>query len=305
MAELLPNPGTTRDTALLAPGGAPPLPPLVGTGSLRAQRLSRELRLWIPAGVLIVMLAACFLLPLVVTLPSPTNGNILDASDPLFSPGHWLGTDTVGVDTFSQLVYGGRLAFEVSVAVTAIGLVIGSLLGIPAGYFGGWLDAVLSRLTDILIAFPALVLALVIAEALGGSELHEIWALSVFSIPGLARVTRGATLVVREQPYLTAARLSGTSGWKVIIRHVIPNIWPGIATFSLLGAAVVMILQGALDYLGYGMPPPTATWGYMIFQGSSVLSAQPQYVVVPAVVLLIAVAALNLLGDALRERWGV
>jgi peptide/nickel transport system permease protein len=304
MAALFPR-QAQPDTALLAPGGAPSLPSLISGRSIRAQRLGRVLRLWVPAGVLILMLAMCFLLPLVVTLPSPTNGNILDASDPLFSPGHWLGTNTVGVDTFSQIVYGGQIAFEVSVAVTAIGLVLGSLLGIPAGYFGGWLDAVLSRVTDILIAFPALVLALVIAEALGPSELHEILALSVFSIPGLARVTRGATLAVRGLPYMTAARLAGTRGWKVIVKHVIPNILPGIVTFSLLGIAVTMILEGALDYLGYGVPPPTATWGYMIFSGSSVLSAQPQYVVVPAIALLIAVAALNLVGDALRERWGV
>jgi peptide/nickel transport system permease protein len=293
------------DTALLAPGGAPPLPSLISDRSIRAQRLGRALRLWVPAGVVVVLLVVCFLLPLVISLPSSTNGNILTSNEPLFSPGHWLGTNTVGVDTFSQIVYGGQIAFEVSVAVTVIGLVIGSLLGITAGYFGGWLDAVLSRVTDILIAFPALVLALVVAEALGPSELHEILALSVFSIPGLARVTRGATLVVRDLPYMTAARLAGTPGWKVIGKHVLPNIVPGIVTFSLLGVAVTMILEGALDYLGYGVPPPTATWGGMIFSGSSVLSAQPQYVLVPSIVLLIAVAALNLLGDALRERWGV
>jgi peptide/nickel transport system permease protein len=293
------------DTAFLAPGGAPPLPSLISDRSIRAQRVGRALRLWVPAGVVILLLVVCFVLPLVVTLPSPTNGNILDASDPLFSPGHWLGTNEVGVDTFSQVVYGGQIAFEVSISVTVIGLIIGSVIGIAAGYFGGWADAVLSRVTDVLIAFPALVLALVISEALGASELHEILALSVFSIPGLARVTRGATLVVRDLPYMTAARLAGTRGWKVILRHVIPNIVPGIVTFSLLGVAVTMVLEGALDYLGYGVPPPTATWGYMIFQGSTVLSAQPQYVLVPAIVLLIAVASLNMLGDALRERWGV
>jgi peptide/nickel transport system permease protein len=296
---------TQPDTAFLAPGGAPPLPSLISDRSIRVQRLARALRLWVPAGVVILLLVVCFLLPLVVTLPSPTNGNILDASDPLFSPGHWLGTNEVGVDTFSQLVYGGQIAFEVSISVTLIGLIIGSVIGIAAGYFGSWADAALSRVTDVLIAFPALVLALVISEALGASELHEILALSVFSIPGLARVTRGATLVVRDLPYMTAARLAGTPGWKVIAKHVIPNIAPGIVTFSLLGVAVTMVLEGALDYLGYGVPPPTATWGYMIFQGSTVLSAQPQYVLVPAIVLLIAVAALNMLGDALRERWGV
>ena len=109
-----------------------------------------------------------------MALPSPTNGNILDASDPPFTPGHLLGTDTVGVDIFSQIVYGGQVSFEIAGAVTAIGIVIGGAIGVTAGYFGGWTDAVLSRVLDILLAFPALVLALAIADGLGPSEVHVI-----------------------------------------------------------------------------------------------------------------------------------
>lgn len=299
MAARLPEP------ALLAPGGAPPLPSLVSARSIRMQRLGRALRLWVPAGIVIALLALCFVLPLVVTLPSPTNGDILAASDPLFTPGHWLGTTPVGVDTFSQVVYGGQVAFEVSFAVTAVGLVVGGGIGIIAGYFGGWADAVLSRVLDILIAFPALILALVIAEALGASEIHEIWALSVFAIPATGRIVRGATVVQRDLPYMTAARLSGTRGWRVVLRHAVPNIMAPIVTFSVLGIGVIIILEGALDYLGYGIPLPSASWGSMIASGQNVLSAQPQYVLVPSVVLLIAVAAFNMLADALRERWGV
>ena len=182
------------DTALLAAGTAPPLPSLVNSRQLRSQHLGRTLRLWIPAGFLILVLAMCFLWPLVYTLPSPTNGNIIQAQEPPFSPGHWLGTDQVGVDIFSQIVYGGRVAFEVAISVTLIGMAIGSLIGIAAGYFGGTVDAVLSRVLDVLIAFPALVLALVIAQGLGPSEWHVILALAVFSIPAFGRVTRGATL---------------------------------------------------------------------------------------------------------------
>jgi peptide/nickel transport system permease protein len=253
---------------------------------------------------MLLVLVTCFLLPLVTALPSPTNGNILDAGEPPLSPGHWLGTDPVGVDVFSQLVYGGQVAFEIGLAVTGIGSVVGSLLGVTAGYFGGWVDAILSRVLDILIAFPALVLALAIAEGLGPSEVHLIWALSVFSIPAFGRLARGATLVVRDLPFMVAARLAGTRGRGVITRHVLPNIMPGIVTFSLLGIGVVIILEGALDYLGYGIPPPTASWGAMIANGQTVLTAQPEYVLIPSIVLVIVVAALNLLGDALRERWG-
>lgn len=292
------------DVTLASPT-PPPLPSLVNARQLRTQRLGRALRLWIPAGVLILLLALCFLWPLVYKLPSPTNGNILYNQEPPFSPGHLLGTDVQGVDIFSQLVFGGRVAFEISVAVTLIGMAIGCTLGVIAGYAGGWIDAVISRVLDVLIAFPALVLALVIAQGLGPSEIHVIWALSVFSIPALGRVARGATLTVRGLPFMVAARLAGTRGWRIIARHILPNIMPGIVTFSLLGIGVIIILEGALDFLGYGIAAPNASWGSMIANGQQVMTAQPEYVLIPSIALLITVVALNMLGDALRERWGV
>jgi peptide/nickel transport system permease protein len=282
----------------------PPLPSLINAGRLRRQRLGRALRLWVPAGVLILILAFCFLLPLVVTLPSSTTGNIIYNNEPPFSPGHLLGTDVEGVDVFAQLVYGGQVAFEVGLSVTAIGIAIGGTLGVVASYFGGWVDAVISRVLDILIAFPALVLALVIAEGLGPSKTHVIWALSVFGIPAVGRITRGATLTIRGLPFMVAARLAGTRGWRIITRHVVPNIAPTIVTFSLLGLGVVIILEGALDFLGYGIPKPTPSWGNMIANGQQILSVQPEYVLIPSIALLITVASLNMLGDALRERWG-
>jgi peptide/nickel transport system permease protein len=295
-----PFPNTTLATPV-----PPPLPSLINARRLRAQRLGRALRLWVPAGVLILLLAVCFLLPLVVTLPSPTNGNIIVNNEPPFSPGHWLGTNVQGVDIFSQLVYGGQVAIEISLAVTVLGMAIGGTLGIVAAYFGGWVDAVISRLLDILLAFPVLVLALVIAEGLGPSERNVIAALSAFSIPAFGRIARGATLTIRGLPYMTAARLCGTRAWRIIARHILPNIMPGIVTFSLLGIGVVIILEGALDFLGYGIPAPEASWGSMIASGQQVLTAQPEYVLIPSIVLLITVVALNTLGDALRERWGV
>jgi peptide/nickel transport system permease protein len=282
----------------------PPLPSLVNARTLRSQRLGRALRLWVPVGVLILILAICFLLPLVVTLPSPTKGNIIYNNLPPFSPGHILGTDVQGVDIFSQLVYGGQVAFEVGISVTVIGIAIGGTLGVIAAYFGGWVDAVISRVFDILIAFPALVLALVIAEGLGPTEMHVIWALAVFGIPAVGRVARGATLTIRGLPFMTAARLAGTRRWRIIARHVVPNIMPNIVTFSLLGLGIIIILEGALDFLGYGIQRPTPSWGNMIANGQQILSVQPEYVLIPSIALLITVAALNMLGDAVRERWG-
>jgi peptide/nickel transport system permease protein len=285
--------------------GAPLLPPLVSTRQLRNQRLSRALRLWVPAGFLILLAGMCFLLPIIVTIPPPTGGSILDANAPLFSPGHILGADPVGNDVFSRICYGGRVAFEVSLAVTGIGLAGGCLLGVTAGYFGGWADTILSRILDVMIAFPAIVLAIAIAEGLQPSEFHTILALLVFAVPAIGRVSRGATIAVRELPFMLAARLSGTSGWRVMIRHVVPNIVPPIATFSLLGIGVIIIIEGALDFLGYGIQPPAPSWGNMIAQGQTVMDVQPQFVLVPSLFLLVMVMAVNTMADALRERWGV
>jgi len=300
MAAQLPDMTTT-----LAPGTAPPLPSLVSARHLRNQRVGRALRLWVPAVILIALFFLCFIWPYVYTIPSGTVGSILAAQEPPFSPGHWLGTDPVGVDVFAMLVYGGQVAFEVGFAVTAIGMVIGGLIGLAAGYFGGWTDTILSRIIDVLIAFPALVLALAVAEVLQPSELHLIWALSVFSVPAFARVTRGSTLVVRQLPFIQAARLSGTRSWRIILKHVLPNVIPGIISFSLIGVGIVVILEGALDFLGLGIQQPKPSWGAMIARGQTVLTATPEYVLIPSIVLLIFVMALNLLGDALRERWGV
>jgi len=263
------------------------------------------LRIWLPAGFLIVLFCACFFWPLVYPVPPPVGGSVLDAGLPPLSPGHIFGTDPVGNDIFSRILYGGRVSFEVGFAVTAIGLVIGGLLGVAAGYWGGFLDGSVMRLLDVLIAFPALVLALAIAEGLGPSEIHVIWALAIFSIPAFGRIARSATLTLRGQTFMLAARLSGTSRRRIIVRHVIPNIMPQLLTFSLLGIGVVMILEGALSFLGLGIPLPEASWGSMIAQGQQTLSASPYLVLIPSAFLFATVVALNLLGDALRERWGV
>jgi peptide/nickel transport system permease protein len=291
--------------ATLTAGAQRPLPSLVSAGRLRSQRIARALRLWVPAGLLILMLFFCFVWPYVYSIPPGDSGSILAAGLPPFSPGHWLGTDPNGVDISSMLIYGGQVSFEISLAVTAIGLIIGGIIGIAAGYFGGWVDAVLSRVLDVLIAFPALVLVLAVAEVLQPSEAHLIWALSAFSIPAFGRLTRGATLTVRTLPFITAARLTGTGNWKIIFKHVLPNVIPSIVTFSLLGVGIIVILEGAVDFLGLGIQIPQPSLGEMIAKGQTVLTAQPEYILIPSIVLLIFVMSLNLLGDALRERWGV
>jgi len=271
----------------------------------RTRGALRTLEITIPAAVLLVLLFFCFIWPLVYPVPSPVNGSVLNASLPLWSPGHILGTDTVGDDVMSRILYGGRVSFEVAFAVQAIGLVIGGLAGVIAGYVGGAVEAVAMRVLDVFIAFPSLVLVLAIADSLGLSEMHVIWALAAFSIPAFARVARAATLRLRDQPFVVAARLASARTWRILFGHIVPNILPQLVTFSLLGAGVVMILEGALDFLGYGIPPPAPSWGNMISTGQQVLSISPRYVIVPSIFLIVTVVSLNLMGDGLRARWGV
>jgi peptide/nickel transport system permease protein len=259
----------------------------------------------IPGAILVVLLFFCFVWPAVYPVPKPVGGSLLTTNAPLWSPGHILGTDTVGDDVMSRILYGGRVSFEVAAAVQAIGLVIGGLIGIVAAYRGGWVESVLMRILDVFIAFPSLVLAIAIADSLGPSETHVIWALSVFSIPAFGRVARAATLRLRDQPFIIAARLAGTRTWRIVFGHLVPNIMPQMITFTLLGAAITVILEGALDFLGYGIPPPAASWGNMIAAGQSFISVYPRYVLVPSFFLLVTVVSLNMLGDGLRSRWGV
>jgi peptide/nickel transport system permease protein len=270
----------------------------------RTRGLMRSLEIVIPAAVLLVLLFFCFIWPLVYPVPSPVNGSVLDANLPLWSPGHILGTDTVGDDVMSRILYGGRVSFEVAAAVQAIGLVIGGLAGVVAGYRGGLVEATTMRVLDVFIAFPSLVLVLAIADSLGLSEMHVIWALSAFSIPAFARVARAATLRLRDQPFVVAARLSSVRTWRILSGHIVPNLLPQMVTFSLLGAGVVMILEGALDFLGYGIPPPAPSWGNMIAAGQNVMSIYPRFVIVPSIFLIVTVVSLNLMGDGLRARWG-
>ena len=264
----------------------------------------RSLEVAIPATVLALLLFFCFIWPLVYPVPQPVGGSILNSSLPMWSPGHIFGTDPVGNDIMSRILYGGRVSFEVAAAVQVIGLVVGGLLGLIAGYSGGALESVLMRVLDVFIAFPSLVLALAIVDSLGQSELNVIWALSFFSIPAFARITRAATLRLRDQPFVVAARLSSVKTWRILFGHIVPNVMPQLLTFSLLGAGVVIILEGALDFLGYGIPDPEPSWGKMIAAGQTMLSVSPSLVIVPSIFLFVTVVCLNMLGDGLRALWG-
>jgi len=284
-----------------------PLPaaPADAAGARPGRGWWRSLEITIPGGIVVLLLFFCFLWPLIYPVPKPTGGAVQFNNLPLFSPGHILGTDDVGNDVMSRILYGGRVSFEVAAGVQAIGLVVGGFLGMAAAYRGGWVESVLMRILDVFIAFPSLVLVLAIADSLGPSVPHVIWALSAFSIPAFGRVARAATLQLRDQPFVVAARLSGTRAWRILFRHIVPNMWPQLLTFSLLGASLAIILEGALDFLGYGIKPGQASWGNMIAAGQQFISVYPMAVVVPSIFLLVTSISLNMMGDGLRARWGV
>ncbi|NEK58559.1 ABC transporter permease [Geodermatophilus sabuli] len=266
-------------------------------------RWRNNLGTWIPAGLILFVLVACFLGPTLLSLPSPVGGNILESNQPALSPGHILGTDPNGNDILSRLLNGGRSSLWIAVAVNLIGLAIGGTLGALSGYVGGIADTIIMRLLDVLIAFPSLVLTLAVAQALGPSMTNTIFALAFFSIPAFARVARSAVLRLREMPFMAAAQLSGTTARRMLFKHLAPNIAPQLITFGMLGMGIVIIIEGALSFLGLGIPDPAPSWGNMVATGQLSLSATPMLVVWPSVALLVTVLAFNLLGENLRARW--
>ena len=292
---------------MAAPDSTAPLE-LAGAAAEPQRRrggLTDSLAVTVPAAILVLMLIACFFGPTILSLPPPVGGDVLESNLPMFSPGHVFGTDQVGNDMLSRILHGGSTSLQIAIAVNLIGLLVGGSLGALAAYWGGRIDPIIMRLLDVLIAFPSLVLALAIAQSLGPSKVNTIFAVAFFSVAAFARIARAATLQLREQTFMTAARLSGTPAWRTLVRHIAPNILPGLLTFALLGMGIIIIIEGALSFLGLGVPPPDPSWGNMIATGQQTLSATPRYVLLPSAFLFVTVLAFNLLGDALRSRWSV
>jgi ABC-type dipeptide/oligopeptide/nickel transport system permease subunit len=213
-----------------------------------------------------------------------------------------MGTDDLGRDIFSRVLYGARTSLLVSVATVLIAGSIGVAIGTLSGYFGGrWVDSLIQRIMDTLMAVPSLVLLLFIAALLGPSIRNTIIALSLLVIPSFNRVARGEMLRIREEPYVEAARASGSGVVRILVRHGLPNLFAPLVVIGSLMFAVVLIAESALSYLGIGTPPPTPSWGRMLSEGTKFLEIAPWMVVFPGGALTIAVLAFNLLGDALRD----
>jgi peptide/nickel transport system permease protein len=271
----------------------------------RFRILARSLELWLPVGFLLLMAGACFLWPVIHKMPSPVVASLGEPNLPPLTPHHLFGTDNVGYDVFSRILYGGRVSLEVGFGTAILGLVIGGMIGTLAAYYGGAIEAVIMRILDVLLSFPSLVLAITIATYLGPSELHVIWAISFFAIPAFARLSRARTLQLRESTFVVASKLVGTRDRRMILRHIAPHVVPQLMTFALLGVAIAISIEAALSFLGLGVPPPGPSWGNMIATGQQYLYTDPDLVIIPAAFLAATVASVNLIGDALRARWGV
>lgn len=269
--------------------------------SLRAAKIRKVLAIWVPVGIVLLMFAACFIAPYVLPLPRPTGGSILNSSLPPGSPGHPLGTDVNGNDVLSRLLHGGQASLIVAVTVNAIGLVVGGLIGALAAYLGGKADTVIMRILDVFIAFPSLVLTIAIAQVLGPSLPNTIFALTAFSIPAVARVARSSTLRVKAMPFVQAAALGGSPWWRTLLFHIAPNVVPQLLNFAMLGMGMIIVTEGALSFLGLGIPAPAPSWGNMIYDAQQSLSATPLLVLWPSLALLVAVLSFNLLGENLRD----
>jgi peptide/nickel transport system permease protein len=287
------------DVALLPVDAAPTAAP---TASTRRFRKPRPLQYWGSISVISFMVLLCFVGPHVLHLPSPNTLDYTALSKGFFTKGHLLGTDELGRDLLSRCLWGGQISIEVGISAVLIGMAIGSTLGTFAAYWGGVADVVIMRIIDMFLAFPTLILALAIAAYLGPSERNEIIAISFFSITGYTRYTRAATLRLRTLDFLQSTQAIGAKTPRIIIRHIVPNIYGTVLTFAFLTVSGAMLLEAALSFLGAGIRPPEASWGNIISEGQSYLGTANQIILAPSIFLFITVLSFNLLGDAIRVR---
>jgi ABC-type dipeptide/oligopeptide/nickel transport system permease subunit len=214
---------------------------------------------------------------------------------------HPLGTDQLGRDLFFRVMLGARTSLEIAATAVVMSVVIGLPLGMVSGYFGGWIDNVLMRFVDTLLAFPALLLALTISAVLGPNLQNTIIAIGVAFTPYLARIIRGEALRVAQMPYVEAARASGTTNAMILVRHILPNIMPAVIVQATISLAFAILAEAGLSFLGLGTQPPAASWGLMIQASRDYLDIAPWTALVPGLAVAMTVLGLNMFGDVLRD----
>jgi peptide/nickel transport system permease protein len=272
--------------------------PAAGAPVRRRARAGLGVLFWVSAAwVLLVLLGAAFAHAL--PLPEPTKMNLMARGQGM-SAAHWLGTDGLGRDLLSRVVFGARVSVTVGLLAPLLATLVGGALGVMAGYWRGRFGKVSMAAMDVLLTFPPIVLMLVLTAYLGASLVNLTVVLAVLFLPVAARVARAVTLAVAQRDFVTAARALGATDARIMLREIVPSVLLPMLSFFLFSVAVVIVLEGALSFLALGLPPPTPSWGSMIGEGRNLLESAPHVAFVPAAVMFITVLALNLIGDAVR-----
>ena len=258
-------------------------------------------RLALAAGAFVVVLAVVAVLAPVLAPYDPESYFDYDQIDARPSAAHWFGVDALGRDIFSRILLGARLSLSAGFLAVAAGAVVGSLLGLAAGWFGGLWDRLVMRTCDVLLAFPGLLLAIGIVAVLGPGMSNVIVAVAVFSVPTFARLVRGNTLALKHLTYVEAARSVGARDWTIILRHVFPGTISVALVYFTLRIGTSIITAASLSFLGMGAQPPTPEWGAMLNDARAELAVAPHVALFPSLAVFLTVLAFNLLGDGLRD----
>ena len=248
----------------------------------------------------LLLVAVAFIAPWVVPYDAE-NYFDYDAINQGPSWVHWMGVDPLGRDIFSRIVMGTRLSLAAGFFSVALGGLVGSVLGLLAGYYGGWWDRIVMRISDVLFAFPGILLALGVVAILGSSMVNVIVAVSVFSVPAFARLVRGNTLVLKQMTYVEAVRSIGASDWTILLRHILPGSISAIVVYFTMRLGTSIITAASLSFLGMGAQPPTPEWGAMLNEARADMVNAPHVALFPSLAIFLTVLAFNLLGDGLRD----
>jgi peptide/nickel transport system permease protein/oligopeptide transport system permease protein len=251
------------------------------------------------AAIVVVFVLLALLAPLLATHDPVQTSFMTVRKAP--SAAFWLGTDELGRDIYSRMLYGARASLLAGLASVLIALAAGVPFGLASGYFGGWIDSVISRVTEALLAIPFLILAIALAAFLGPNLVNAMIAIGVSAAPKFVRITRGQVLAVKNEDYVQGARALGASSYRIIARHVLPNVMPPLIVQATITIATAIIAEASLSFLGLGLQPPNPSWGSMLNTAKNFMVQAPWMSVFPGAAIFLAVLGFNLLGDGLRD----